>query len=93
MSIPAPSEFADRVSAVLDEIGQLLIVKNTAYGDSALDPVRVFSRLTVEDALMVRVDDKLSRIARGSEFPGEDTLTDLIGYLVLLKIARGERDE
>jgi hypothetical protein len=37
--------------------------------------------------LMVRIDDKLSRFARGSEFPGDNDIDDLLGYLVLLKVA------
>jgi len=41
----------------------------------------------------VRIDDKLSRIANGSgELSDEDTITDLIGYLVLLKIAQRDTD-
>jgi len=33
-----------------------------------------------------RIDDKLSRLARGSEFPGDDTVLDLAGYLILRRI-------
>lgn len=70
-----------------DEIRAMLLAKNAAYGDSALAPVRVFSRADPTDALLVRIDDKLSRIARGSA-AGEDVVLDLIGYLVLLRIAQ-----
>ena len=31
----------------------------------------------------VRIDDKLNRIKNGHEFHGEDTIKDLIGYLIL----------
>lgn len=70
-----------------DEIRKLLLAKNDAYGDSALDPVRVFSRASAEEQILVRIDDKLSRLSRGSA-AGEDVVQDLIGYLVLLRIAR-----
>ena len=49
--------------------------------------VRVFSRASVVEQLLVRIDDKLSRLARGSA-AGEDVERDLMGYLVLLRVAR-----
>lgn len=69
------------------DLAWMLIEKNTAYGDSVLDPVRVLSRAKPEEQLLVRIDDKLSRITRGRE-AGEDSLNDLIGYLVLLRLMR-----
>lgn len=80
-------EFEADVRAVLDEVEQLIVEKNRAYGNSALDPVRVFSRASVVEQLLVRIDDKLSRLSRGSA-AGEDVDRDLMGYLVLLRVAR-----
>lgn len=80
-------QFDDKVRAVLLDIEKMLIEKNKAYGDSALNPVRVFSRADPQEQIRVRIDDKLSRLAKGHEFKNEDTINDLIGYLVLLKIA------
>ena len=71
-------------------ISSMLISKNKSYGNSILDPVRVFSKSNTIEQIKVRIDDKLSRIERGSEFVGDDTLDDLIGYLVLLSIAQKE---
>ena len=65
----------------------MLVAKNAAYGDSALDPVRVFSHADPVEQILVRIDDKLSRLARGSA-AGEDVEQDLMGYLILLRIAR-----
>lgn len=62
------------------------MAKNAAYGDSALDPIRMFSSCDAGEQLRVRIDDKLSRLARGSA-AGEDVILDLIGYLILLRIA------
>ena len=79
--------FAVQVSVVLDEIRDLLIVKNLKYGNSALEPLGVFSQLSAKEGLLVRIDDKLKRIKNGSlERDDEDVINDLIGYLVLLKI-------
>jgi hypothetical protein len=70
----------------------MLQEKNVAYGDSALDPVRIFSKSSAVEQLLVRIDDKLSRFARGTSFPGDNDIDDLIGYLVLLKIAKERLD-
>ena len=72
---------------VCNEISDFLIEKNKSYGNSALDPVRIFSKSDNVEQLMVRIDDKLSRFYRGKEFPGDNDIDDLIGYLVLLKVA------
>lgn len=63
----------------------MLIQKNEAYGDAALNPVRIFSKSDTLEQLKVRIDDKLSRLARG-EFAGEDVIHDLLGYLVIYRI-------
>jgi len=79
----------DRAQQIMDEcvaLASMLIEKNAAYGDSALNPVRVFSRADPVEQLRVRIDDKLSRLMRGSA-AGEDVVLDLLGYLVLLRIA------
>jgi hypothetical protein len=80
--------FAVQVGVVLDEIRELLIAKNIKYGNSALEPLGVFSQLSAREGLLVRIDDKLKRIKNGSlERDDEDVINDLIGYLVLLKIS------
>jgi hypothetical protein len=80
--------FAVQVGVVLDEIRDLLIAKNRKYGNSALEPLGVFSQLSAKEGLLVRIDDKLKRIKNGSlERDDEDVINDLIGYLVLLKIS------
>lgn len=81
----APS-FKTDVEDVAEETINMLIKKNESYGNSALDPIRVFSRADNVEQLKVRIDDKLSRLQRGNAF-GEDNVNDLIGYLFLLKIA------
>jgi len=79
--------FAVQVCVVLDEIRDLLISKNLKYGNSALEPLNVFSQLSAKEGLLVRIDDKLKRIKNDSlERDDEDVINDLIGYLVLLKI-------
>jgi len=70
-------------------LARMLLEKNRAYGDSALSPLRIFSRgLSPEAGLLVRLDDKLSRLARGQGEDLEDVEGDAAGYLVLLRVLR-----
>ena len=78
----------NEIVKVCSDISLMLQEKNIAYGDSALDPVRIFSKANSIEQLLVRIDDKLSRFSRGSDYPGDNDIDDLIGYLVLLKIAK-----
>ena len=65
----------------------LLLEKNKAYGDTANSPPKIFSKLDAVEGLCARIDDKLSRIKmKGITDKTEDTISDLIGYLILLKV-------
>lgn len=75
------------ICSVCDELKELLLQKNRKYGDSALKPVRIFSQASTLEQLKVRMDDKLSRLRNAQEDEDEDPVTDLIGYLVLYKVA------
>lgn len=79
-----------------DAIKELLLAKNREYGNSALEPLGVFSHLDAVGQIEVRIDDKLKRLQTtrrmskdGEEISiHEDTEQDLIGYLILLRVAR-----
>jgi hypothetical protein len=76
------------IKETCDEICKMLLQKNRSYGNSALKPIRIFSTSSEEEQLLVRIDDKLSRIKRKGIYPhGEESpVKDLIGYLILLLI-------
>ena len=76
------------IKRVCKEVTDLLISKNRSYGDSALHPSRIFSKTNNVEQLLVRIDDKLSRIQNGHDWPGDNEIDDLLGYLILLKIAK-----
>jgi hypothetical protein len=76
----------EKIALVCDNIKELLLEKNRKYGNSALNPVRVFSKSSSEEQLKVRIDDKLNRLMNQQSDDAEDTITDLIGYLILLKV-------
>jgi hypothetical protein len=76
------------IEKVAKQVSDLLIAKNKSYGDSALNPSRIFSKSDSVEQLLVRIDDKLSRIKNGHDWPGDNDIDDLLGYLILLKIAK-----
>jgi len=76
-----------------NDIMSMLQLKNQSYGNSAINPLRIFSRADSIEQLNVRIDDKLSRIANGNSFNNEDTELDLIGYLILKRVARRFLDD
>ena len=82
-----------KIRKELGGLTELLIAKNKKYGNSALNPVRIFSSASPIEQLKVRIDDKLSRISQGhGEDADEDTIQDLMGYLVLLRIAQKDQN-
>ena len=86
--------FHEEVAKILDQIQEMLVAKNAKYGNSALEPLGIFSKLSPEEGLMIRIDDKLKRIKNGSlDKDDEDVVNDLIGYLVLLKIHANQKPE
>ena len=75
----------DKVSK---QITDFLKSKNKAYGNTALNPSNVFSKLDATEAICARLDDKLARIKnKGINDKTEDTVDDIIGYLLLLKMS------
>lgn len=76
------------IRAACDELRDMLLAKNQRYGDSALNPVRIMSRASPVEQILTRIDDKLSRLARGSGQETEDVELDLLGYFLLLRVAR-----
>lgn len=87
---------ATRIEEECAEIANLLKEKNRAYGNSALEPLCVMTSGSALELIAVRIDDKLSRIRNQGGLVKclsdggpreEDTVRDLIGYLILAKIA------
>jgi hypothetical protein len=80
------------IATICDQIKELLLEKNRKYGDSALSPVRIFSKSDSIEQIRVRLDDKLSRLRNQQDDEDEDVITDLIGYLVLYQVARMQQN-
>jgi hypothetical protein len=82
----------NKIWSACHEIAHMLIEKNISYGNSALEPTRIFSTADSTEQLKVRIDDKLNRVKNNQGFAGDNDIDDLIGYLVLYKIARANSD-
>ncbi len=84
----------DKIKDVSRRVYQMLSEKNNAYGNSALKPINIFSKGDATASLCARIDDKLARIKnRGLSDQTEDTLFDLCGYLILLIIAKENKND
>ena len=75
------------ISVACDQIKRLLLEKNIAYGNSALNPISIFAKAGAAEGIANRIDDKLNRIKNSQSYPGDNDLDDLIGYLILYKIS------
>lgn len=69
---------------ISESMASLLDHKNEKYGNSALEPLNIFSGKT---KLGQRLDDKLARVKNGKELSKND-VADLIGYLYLVCIEK-----
>ena len=85
-SVGAPA--GNKIWSACHDIAQMLIEKNISYGNSALEPARIFSTADSTEQLKVRIDDKLNRVKNNQGYAGDNDIDDLIGYLILYKIAR-----
>ena len=82
------------IKKIAEEVTELLLQKNKDYGDTANNPISIFSKLDSTEAICARIDDKLSRIKnKGINDKTEDTVTDLIGYLILLKVSLRQKND
>lgn len=86
------TETQEKISKVCDEVKKMLLDKNRKYGDSALNPIRIFANSDTVEQLKVRIDDKLNRFKNMQKDDTEDVVNDLIGYLILLKVAEESED-
>ena len=83
--VPENADFGWHLDKVAKSVTDLLKEKNAAYGNTALNPLGIFSKLGAAEAIKARIDDKLARISnKGLNDDTEDTARDLVGYLLLL---------
>ncbi len=86
------SDWRVTISDTCDELKELLLKKNELYGNSALEPLRIFSKADAREQLRVRIDDKINRIKTTSD-DDEDVILDLLGYLILYRATAHDDSE
>lgn len=91
------SKSQERIAEIVDATKDLLLYKNKMYGDSALNPVGIFTKhikTSPENtaSILVRLDDKLNRV-RNAEALRVNDVSDIIGYCTLLLVSMGVTKE
>ena len=76
-------ETQEKINLITASLNSLLKEKNKRYGNAALEPLGIFSKLDGSQGIGVRLDDKLSRIKNSHTLRRND-VADIMGYLVLL---------
>ena len=80
----------EKIEDYLRKLNTFLQNKNDDYGDSLQNPISIFQKNKL-NGILARIDDKLNRIKSvGINDKTEDTIEDLIGYLIHLKIMLDE---
>jgi hypothetical protein len=75
-----------KLAREFDKLKDFVIEKNVEYNNSLQNPISVFQPSKM-DGILGRLDDKLNRIKHaGINEHTMDTIDDLVGYLVHLKI-------
>jgi len=82
------TETQSLITQECEVICQMLLKKNRMYGDSAVHPIRIFSKADTIEQINVRIDDKISRIKSSQSDDMETSEEDLIGYLILKRVAK-----
>lgn len=82
-----------KIKAMLGGMCDLLLYKNHKYGDSALNPLGIFTKHIKNcdestASILVRLDDKLSRVQNADSLRTND-VADILGYCTLLLISMG----
>lgn len=91
------SRSQEKIAEIVNATKDLLLYKNKMYGDSALNPVGIFTKhlKSVPEntaSILVRLDDKLGRV-RNAETLRTNDVSDIIGYCTLLLISMGVTSE
>ena len=79
-----------KIHEILGAMKDLLLYKNQKYGDSAINPKKVFYKGDSTNSILIRLDDKIGRVMSNTEEkPRVNDVCDIIGYCTLLLISMG----
>jgi hypothetical protein len=79
-----------KIHEIMGAMTDLLLYKNQKYGDSAINPKKIFYKGDGTNSILIRLDDKLGRVMSNTEEkPRVNDVADIIGYCTLLLISMG----
>ena len=81
------TETQKKIIETCEAIQGILLTKNLRYGNSALEPIKCFYKGDNTNSILIRLDDKLSRIKNSENLRFND-VCDLIGYLILYLVSQ-----
>ena len=85
-----PTDTQQEIKNIMDAMKDLLLYKNQKYGDSAINPKKIFYKGDSTNSILIRLDDKLGRVMSNTEEkPRVNDVADIIGYCTLLLISMG----
>lgn len=79
-----------KIHELMGAMKDLLLYKNQKYGDSAINPKKIFYKGDSTNSILIRLDDKIGRVMSNTEeSPRVNDVCDIIGYCTLLLISMG----
>ena len=92
LNVDTPTQ--TKIRMVMDSMKDLLLYKNKKYGDSAINPKKIFYKGDATNSILIRLDDKIGRVMSNTEEkPRVNDVCDIIGYCTLLLISMGVTKE
>lgn len=83
-----------KIKDILSGMTDLLLYKNKKYGDSAINPKKIFYKGNSTNSILIRLDDKIGRVMSNTEEkPRVNDVADIIGYCTLLLVSMGITSE
>ena len=82
----------DKIVKLMNNFRDFLLEKNKRYGDSALNPLSIFSKAEPNNRLCRRIDEKLQRILNSEDGLRKNDVSDIMGYIILLLIDKNWTD-
>ena len=83
-----------KIKDILSGMTNLLLYKNKKYGDSAINPKKIFYKGDSTNSILIRLDDKIGRVMSSTEEkPRVNDVADIIGYCTLLLVSMGITSE
>lgn len=79
-----------KIHEIMGAMKDLLLYKNQKYGDSAINPKKIFYKGNSTNSILIHLDDKIGRVMSNTEEkPRVNDVCDIIGYCTLLLISMG----